>query len=379
MVEWIRIALINLSRHRNRVRYTFFALIIATAVMVVLLSYTDALRSQIEPHNLDKIYIISTSEYKFSPAEVETFNSLEHVSLATGRYVASFYGRDISITATGVDFEKEVKISNLKIEKGNLPIRLNEVAYIGISRFSEIGGNTEYIYPANIGQTIEIEDNNGTVELKITGLARVEENSYLSGPLVPIEFFRGDANNIVIKVDNPDNIEMVYNKVKTLLEGKYPVTIFSPKINYEIQKKRAESFSWLLLFLTLASVIISGLTVTNTMLDYTLERRIDIGIMKAIGATNSQVLKMISIEVVIISLISVAIGIFLGYILSILINSIAKVMFSFLPQGAVLLPVTWKFLIIAFVSTMVIGIVFGLIPALIASRTKPVEVLRYGE
>jgi len=116
------------------------------------------------------------------------------------------------------------------------------------------------------------------------------------------------------------------------------------------------------------AALISGIVIMNVMIISVRERRRDIGTMKAIGATNKQVLLAILLEAVTISVGGAIVGVILSfvgtsYINMILLQSIALVTPRLVIQGI---------LFAAF-----IGIVSGILPARQAAKLSPIEALRY--
>jgi len=121
------------------------------------------------------------------------------------------------------------------------------------------------------------------------------------------------------------------------------------------------------------SLLVGGIGIMNIMLVSVTERTREIGLRKAIGAKNRDILTQFLFESVILTCLGGAIGIFFGIILSIFG---AVVIGYFLgqawPTGISLFAIILGFCVAAF-----IGIVFGIYPARRASKLNPIEALRY--
>jgi len=120
------------------------------------------------------------------------------------------------------------------------------------------------------------------------------------------------------------------------------------------------------------SLVVGGIGIMNIMLVSVTERTREIGLRKAIGATNGQILRQFLLESVCLTLIGGSIGIISGVLVSYLAAVVAH-----------LLRYQWDFvisipaLLIAVLISIAIGIIFGLYPARRASNLEPVDALRY--
>jgi putative ABC transport system permease protein len=115
------------------------------------------------------------------------------------------------------------------------------------------------------------------------------------------------------------------------------------------------------------SLLVGGIGIMNIMLASVLERTREIGVRRAIGARQRDVVRQFLIETTIISLTGGVAGILLGVALSQLIGVLAG--WSTI--------VTTSSIVLAFGVSVAIGIVFGLYPAIRASRLDPVTALHY--
>ena len=114
------------------------------------------------------------------------------------------------------------------------------------------------------------------------------------------------------------------------------------------------------------SLLVGGIGIMNVMLVSVTERMHEIGIRKAIGATNRQILSQFIIES---SLLSLTGGV-IGVIVSFAVDGLLRFFTNLRPV------ISWQVVLLATGVSLVVGIVFGSIPALKAARKDPIEALR---
>jgi putative ABC transport system permease protein len=125
--------------------------------------------------------------------------------------------------------------------------------------------------------------------------------------------------------------------------------------------------------IALISVIVASVNIMNTMYASILERTKEIGIFKAIGAKNSEILAIFMIESGMLSLIGGIIGIIIGF----LIAKTAGMIISATGYGFLQPFFNWQMVFSILLFSFLIGLIAGFLPARNASRLKPVEALRY--
>ncbi len=129
----------------------------------------------------------------------------------------------------------------------------------------------------------------------------------------------------------------------------------------------SKTLSWLLASIATISLIVGGIGIMNIMLVSVTERTREIGLRKAIGAKRRDILMQFLIEAMVVSVTGGLIGISLGWSVTFLMSKFAG-WAAFVSIQSVLL---------AFIFSATIGIVFGLWPARKASHLNPIEALRY--
>ncbi len=218
----------------------------------------------------------------------------------------------------------------------------------------------------------------GSKNLKVIGVVDKKGGSF-GGPdfdnyvYTPIDIafeIKGtrDVQSMLIQAETSDDIPFVKKQAELTLLEKYD------KDNYSVfdQSQILTTVTGILSTLTAGltgiaaiSLIVGGIGIMNIMLVTVTERTKEIGLRKAIGATPNAILAQFLIEAIILSCLGGSIGIALGALAAIAMN-------SFFPAQ-----VTPGAVILAFGVSSLVGIVFGAAPARRASRLSPIEALRY--
>jgi len=181
-----------------------------------------------------------------------------------------------------------------------------------------------------------------------------------------------NVDSYYVKLAPNTDMGQAGNQIASLLAKAHRTT--SDKYSAQPTAQNASSFVGMLDkitafvgFVAAISLIVGGIGVMNIMLVTVTERTREIGIRKAIGAKNRDILFQFLIEAVILTIIGGILGIIFGYLGSVFVAR--------LTHAPPLL--SWNAIIFAFVTSTVIGIVFGVYPARKASKLNPIDALRY--
>lgn len=152
--------------------------------------------------------------------------------------------------------------------------------------------------------------------------------------------------------------------LKTLTSDDY--STFSQEQVLETMSSVSNSLSLMLGGIAAISLIVGGIGVMNIMLVSVTERTKEIGVKKAVGATTGAILKQFLIEALVLCGLGGGIGVGLAAILGGVVNGMG---ITFTGNAGISL--------LAFGISLLIGVVFGLLPAIKASKLKPVDALKY--
>jgi len=114
------------------------------------------------------------------------------------------------------------------------------------------------------------------------------------------------------------------------------------------------------------SLLVGGLGIMNVMLVSVAERMHEIGIRKAVGATNRQIMSQFMIESSLLSLVGGVIGISLAVVIDLVLRALSSLQPS----------ISWQIVVIATGVSLLVGVIFGTFPAVKAARKDPIDALR---
>ena len=188
-------------------------------------------------------------------------------------------------------------------------------------------------------------------------------------------------NRIIVQADSQDHINATAEDVRNTLRNSHDITNpinddFSVTTQADIAATLNTVTSALTAFLAAVaaiSLVVGGIGIMNIMLVSVTERTREIGLRKAIGATNKDILTQFLLEAVMLTATGGVIGILLGgllsYVISIILTSALNLNWQFI--------FPWNAAILGIVVASLVGLVFGIYPANEASKKSPMEALRY--
>ena len=187
------------------------------------------------------------------------------------------------------------------------------------------------------------------------------------------------VNFMLVHVPNRDEMEAVTRDIHSLLiqrhDGVDDIRIRNQGEFLKAIDRTLWTFRIVLGGVALVALLVGGIGIMNIMLVTVTERTSEIGLRKAIGAGRSHILRQFLIESVSISVVGGLIGILAGIGMAYGFGDlVARAMPGEGDWGAVVLP---SAILVSFVFAVLVGITFGLYPAIKASKLDPAEALRY--
>ena len=196
--------------------------------------------------------------------------------------------------------------------------------------------------------------------------------------IVPFGLLKSYAGTDSVKVlyaqaATPDAVPSVTKDVEQLLRSRHRggalYNVQNLTAILDVARNISLAVSAVLLAVGSVTLIISGVGIMNIMLVTVTERTREIGVRKAIGAPNREILYQFLIEALIISSLGATAGIAIALAIPALVR-------PFLPAG-VTIPISGLSIIVAFLVSCLTGMLFGYLPASRAAKLQPTEALRY--
>ena len=397
--DYLKLAWKNLRKRKVRSGLTLVGIVISIAVIFTLISLSlglrEAINEQFKILGTDKLFInpkgtsgVGSGAVEFTTGDVDTIEKVQGV-------------KDISYVAVGnaqVEFEKQKKyfmIMGLPLDKIGLyidsaNIKMDEGNYIKKGETGNVMIGYDYKYNNVFDKPIKTGDKiiiNGKI-FKVVGIVGSignpsdDKNIYMSYDDFKILFNSGEkVDSIIVQVTDQNQIQKISDRINQKLIKFRGVTEKTKDFYISTPEELLASFDIILNIITAflvgvaaISLFVGGVGIMNTMYTSVLERTKEIGTMKAVGAENSDVLYIFLSESGLLGLVGGIMGIFLGYVISKTIEFIAINSLN----TTLLKAVFPMYLIVGcLIFAFLIGALSGTIPALKASKLKPVDALRY--
>jgi putative ABC transport system permease protein len=206
------------------------------------------------------------------------------------------------------------------------------------------------------------------------GLTELQKESVLiTQPLMRYYTGQGVLNVVYAQASSPDEVDNLEAQMTRVLKGRHPA-----EANYDVQTLTAileaartisKALTAVLVIIAFIALLISGVGIMNIMLVTVRERTREIGIRKAIGAPQREILAQFLIEAFLISGGGAVLGILIGLAIPVGVQQL-------LP-GNLRVPISGMSVVVAFLVSCSTGLFFGWLPANQAAKLDPVESLRY--
>jgi putative ABC transport system permease protein len=399
LADFAAFAISALTERKVRSALTIAGIAIGPLALVAILGvvegYSGYVINQLQGLGQNLIVLIPGADYRLTQSDLNFLKRLDGVEEVTPFYSiraeARRGGEKIQVTVYAVDIDTFFKALNkLRIEFGEKPSPAEATSAV-VGRFIAFDEEGRQYY--SVGDVITIsyyEIKSGRpvlrrVNVRIKGVLAEFGNAFFVNPdetvFLPLEAGRKllgfkDWSGIMVIARGPEHVERITRYLRTIYGERVSVVSL-----VEISRIVA-SISAAMRFVTVAAgsaafaVAVTG--VAATMITSVMERTREIGVMKAIGFTNRDVILMILLESAIMgvlgAIVGSAAGVVAAYALSgkgMVIQGVHTIVIKAKPA------ITAGLLARTFLMTLLVSMAGGSLPAYQAARIPPAVALRY--
>ncbi|MEM4336824.1 MAG: ABC transporter permease [Candidatus Woesearchaeota archaeon] len=402
--NYVTLAFKNLSHRKLRSWLTLIGIFIGIAAVVSLISLGEGLQNavteQFKSLGSDRVIILpggmlgppgsETSLVTLTKEDVKAVKKTKGVKDAAGVLIETLrIERDKDVVysmvfgiPTGEDSDVFEVTKRFEVERGR-KIKAGDKfkAVVGLQYAKEQGILEK---PLDIGDTIKI---NG-FDFEIIGIRKTQGNSISDSQVIISEealrditknYFEVSVIHAIIEQGvNPDvvvdNVKKELRKSRNVEKGKEDFDVTTSAKLIKSVTSILIIIEGIIIGIAAISLLVGGIGIMNTMYTSVLERTREIGIMKAVGAKNSDIMLIFLLEAGFLGAVGGVLGVVLGFVVSKSVEYIGAIVW-----GSPLLRADFSLsLVLGAVSfAFFIGTISGTLPAIQAAKLKPVDALRY--
>jgi putative ABC transport system permease protein len=378
-----KIAYRNLFRRKGRTALALMGVALGVGTVIALVGIAEAVNSSVT-ETLGQMQLIQVLEEgalspvlsSISTEKIDEIRKIQGVKTAYGVIMRPaisieggstdpLMGAGAPIPIMGVDTEEIEQARgggfSGRVTRGRALTNNDKYAVV-------LGQNIADDYNKNVGLSIEINNN----KFLIVGLFTTGSDFLDNAILMPIDIAREgvgvDDDTVSTITVEPYNLDEI-DRVSELIE--FRIEDVDAKTGSEFAESISQMTGFLASFLwviSLVSAIIGGVGIINTMLMSVLERTNEFGLLKATGWTNSNLIKLVITESVLVGFVGGLVGLIVGSVGVFVLNELVGV------SSVLSLPLIFQAMFMA----ITFGTLGGIYPAYKATKIDPIEALREG-
>jgi putative ABC transport system permease protein len=401
MEDYFVLAFKNLKKRKLRAWLTMLGIFISIATIFLLVSVSIGLQESVQEQfrilGTDKFFIMPKGQVAgpgtagaatLTEADVDVIDRVQGVKevsyMNLGNVEVEFKSKKRFLMIVGYPLETQNLINEMgfyKIDEGKF-LREGETGKVMVGSLYAAGS----VFPSEVhqGNTITINGLPFKVQAVLQPIGSPQDDKLIYMSIEDFKKLFNDtdrADQIVVQINAGENITDVAAKVDKKLMNFRGLDRDTKDYTVSTPEELLASFGVILNIITAfllgvagISLVVGGIGIANTMYTSVLERTREIGVMKAIGARNRDVMGLFLIESGLLGLIGGIIGVVLGYLLSKVVEFIAQ---QALGSSILSVASPWYLFAGLLIFAFFIGALFGVWPAYRASKIIPVKALRY--
>ena len=402
--DYVKLGVKNLRQRQLRSWLTMIGIFIGIATVVSLIALGQGLRTavgaQFASLGTDRL-TVSAQGSSFGPpgqgaavtldeSDLDAVRRAQYVDVAAGRLLkpvqAQFNNKARVVFLASIPRDPDeralaLSFQNVKAAQGRVP-RDGDGLRVAIGATYAVNGD-RFGKPVQLGDKLEIQGK----RVEVIGILERRGSPQSDGSFLMSEDGARELLNepeeysfIVAKVESEEVINLARESIvkdlrasRNVKEGREDFTVETPGDVLKAFNTIIGGVTAVLVGIAAISLIVGGIGIMNTMYTAVLERTREIGIMKAVGARNQDVLAIFMFESGMLGLLGGLIGVVLGVALSqlvVLAGSFA------LGPGVLNSDISLWLILGALAFSFLVGLIAGAFPAYEAARLPPVEALR---
>lgn len=398
--DYFKYAFKSITHKGARSYLTMIGIFIGIAAVVSLISLgqglQDTVSSQFEAMGYDIIMVmpgagLSSMGGTSSPLteeDVDVIRDVRGVDLAAGmvsKIAKLEYGNEIKYTwASGIPTGKDMKLiedmQSIRIREGRKFYDGDKYAAIVGIRVAE---GKLFNHHVKVGDKIKINNQQFRVVGNLESIGNNQDDESLFIPLDTAKELFNESNYMVVLArskggEEPsevaEDIKKKLRRSRDLEKGEEDFTVQTSEQLLETYSSVLGVIQWVLIGIAAISLIVGGVGIMNTMYTSVLEKTKEIGVMKAVGARNSDIQLLFLIESGMLGMAGGIVGCLIGLGLSKVIELASKEAIGSDILHAYISP---ELILGALAFSFTVGCLSGLLPARQAASLKPVDSLRY--
>ena len=409
----LRATFTSLSANKLRTGLTVLGIVIGVAAVIAMLSVgqgaQNSITSQINSIGTNVLYVSAGSRARFGG---EGFNAVRNVKALTladaqalanplqapsvkavapiiqgGNIAAAANGQTTTTTVYGVT-TSYFSIRNQQVTEGaffnDQQVSVHtRVAIIGVDLATTLFGRTTNL----TGQTMLLNNQTFTIIGVLKSAGGTSLGSADNQVTIPLTTARDrvvsragtNVDGIYVQATSATAVTEASSQISDIMRLRHHVAVGKEDFSVLSQQSLLTTATSITGILTAflggiaaISLLVGGIGIMNIMLVSVVERTREIGLRKALGARNRDIMTQFLAESSFLSLLGGLMGILLGWLISLIIGLIASA------SGTTLNPaVSLSAVLLATLFSIAVGLFFGIYPARRAARLEPVEALRY--